>query len=100
MAGKPFRVTSQAQVGRSSDGKFTRLVGTAPPQIIDESVDRGIRMNEVIREKAVPDRLVGTAPPKNVAGPRAEAKAPVYPDAIPWPKSGPVNDGNRKPFKV
>jgi len=97
---KPFRVTSQAQVGRTSDGKFTRLVGSAPPQVIDETIKRGIELNQVIREQQVPDRLVGTGAPKNVAGPRAQAKAPVYPDAIPWPEAGPTNDANRKPFKV
>ena len=97
---KPFRVTSTAQVGRQSDGKFTRLIGAAPPQVIDETTKRGVDLNQVIREKQVPDRLVGTAAPKDVSGPGSKAKAPVYPDAIPWPAAGPTNDADRKPFKV
>ena len=100
MAKLPFRVaTAVPELGRLADGKFTKLVSASPPQVINKSI-AGVRMNEVIREVAVPDRLVGSGAPKNVAGPSADAKAPVYPDAIPWPAAGPTNDANRKPFKL
>ena len=97
---KPYKITSQVQVGRTSDGRFTRLVAEAPPQVIDETIRKGVDLNAAIREARVPDRLVGTGAPKNVAPIGAKTRAPVYPDAIPWPKAGPVNDANRKPFKV
>lgn len=96
---KPFRITSTAQVGRANDGKFTRLVADAPPKVLGSTVEKGIPLNAAIRAAAVPDRETGKGAPQNVAGPGSPAKAPVFPDAIPWPKAGPVNDANRKPFK-
>lgn len=97
---KPFKLTTQAAIGRGEGGRFERLVSAAPPEVIRRTYEDGIELNQAIREAAVPDRLVGKGEPENVAGPGSRAKAPVYPDAIPWPKAGPVNDADKKPFKL
>lgn len=98
---KPFKITSQVQLGRSGDGRFTKqLVAAAPPQVLDLTIDKGVRLNEAVNTSRVPDRAVGDGPKKDVAGPNARVPSPVYPDSLPWPKAGPVNDANRRPFKA
>ena len=97
---KPFKVTSPVTtIGRSSDGKFTRA--PLPAEVIAKaSADTGATNGEALRAAMVPDRPVGKGAPKDVGGPGANALAPVYPDAQPWPEAGPHNDANKVPFKL
>ena len=100
-AGKPFKVTTEAALGRNADGRFTKLIPSTPMQVIDRSGTNGVPLPDEVRASQVPDRdvRVGVAP-VNVAGPGAGAPAPVYPEALPWPEAGPNNDANKLPFKV
>lgn len=96
VAKPPYKITSTPNIGRSENGRFVRLVSEAAPKVLSESLSRGVLLNDKLREVRVPDREVGMGAAKNVAGPGAPTKAPVYPDAIPWPKA----DNGHKPFKA
>lgn len=100
---KPFKLTtpSDAGIGRRPDGKFVRIASPTPAQVIDEhGAETGATNNEALRAARVPDREVGKGAPKDVSAPGATAPAPVYPDALPWPEAGPINDADRVPFKL
>jgi hypothetical protein len=99
---KPFKLTTpEPTLGRRSDGKFVRIQAPLPAQVIAKnSADTGATNNEALRAARVPDREVGDDEVKDVSGPNANAPAPVYPDAIPWPEAGPINDAGKVPFKL
>ena len=98
---KPFKLSGGSGTGptRDDSGRFMR--SPLPGQVIEKyPAEKGVTNNEALRAMRVPDRMVGTGSPKNVAGPGSPAPAPVYPDALPWPKAEPFNDANKVPFKV
>ena len=100
---KPFKINTprDAGIGRASNGQFVRVTAPLPAQVIDKnSADTGATNSEALRAARVPDREVGKGAPKDVGGPNANAPAPVYPDAIPWPDAGPINDANKVPFRL
>lgn len=99
---KPFKLTTpDPTIGRGADGKFTRVAAPLPAQVIEKvGADTGATNNEALRAVRVPDREVGKGSVKDVGGPGANAPAPVYPDALPWPEAGPINDADKVPFKL
>lgn len=97
---KPFKLSGGSGTGptRDDSGRFMR--SPLPGQVIEKyPAEKGVTNNEALRAVRVPDRMVGSGAPKDVAGPGAAAPAPVYPDALPWPKAEPFNDANKVPFK-
>jgi hypothetical protein len=96
---KPFSIPSAGQ-RRGPDGKFVKLEAAPPPEVLDETIEQGVSLTTVLRSVSVPDRETGRGAPKNVASPGAKMSAPVFPDSIPWPASGPVNDAGKLPFKL
>jgi hypothetical protein len=97
---KPFKLSGSSGTGpaRDSGGRFLRAA--LPGELVTKyPAEKGFTDNEALRALRVPDRMVGEGKPKNVAGPGATAPAPVYPDALPWPKAEPFNDANKVPFK-
>jgi len=98
--GKPFKLANSESGPRREDaGKFVRM--PLPGQVIERfSATDGITNEQALRAARVPDRMVGEGAPKNVAGPGYPAPAPVFPDALPWPKAEPFNDANKAPYKL
>lgn len=96
--GKPFKLEggdlNQANIGRAADGKFAKLEQPAAHDLVEEAKDEGKLVSDVMRERRVPEKEIGSEKPTE-----AEGDA-VYEDNLPWPEAGPVNDADKKPMKL
>jgi hypothetical protein len=82
---KPFKITQpgEAGIGRAADGKFTRIVPPGPQRIMKEATEQGLDVDRVISERRAPDHAVPKGNPLSTG-----------------PEGGPVNDANKKPFRI
>lgn len=99
MAKQPFTLrTPVPELARNSGGRFVRM--PTPQQFIDRgAAAQGITNGQALRAQQVPDHPVGPGV-KDTRSPGSPAPAPVYEPAMPWPAPGPINDANKKPFRL
>lgn len=85
--GKPFKLQGDPGIVRGSDGRFQPIVQKSPPEILRQSVEKGIPVQELVKEARVADH----------ATPKGKPQAAEEIEPMPMLRA---NDANRKPFRV
>lgn len=94
--GLPFKLQGpKVAVGRATDGKFTRIEEPCPGKVHEQAKSEGRSVEDVVAEQRAPDRAVGSDTAQE-----AEGGGTIYPETLPWPEAGPINDDDRKPMKL